>query len=110
MLDFVFEVLIWCFLIYGIISFIENIYQDYTYKRIKKNIKLILAVKDAEAGIENYIKELKFSNNFFNNLVIIDLNSNDNTVKILKELEKQSINMKILDEEEGKEYLSHLTI
>ena len=56
------------------------------------------------------MQELKFGKNFFNNLVVIDLNSEDNTVNILKELEKETLNMKILNEEEGKKYLNHLTI
>ena len=38
------------------------------------------------------------------------MNSEDKTVEILKELEKETINMKILNEKEGKEYLEHLTI
>lgn len=110
MFNFIFETIIWCLALYGVICLIESIYQNYTYKKIKKNVKLILAVKNAEEGIENYIRELKYGKNFFNNLVVIDLNSEDNTVKILKELEKETLNMKILNEEEGKDYLKHLTI
>ena len=34
--------------------------------------------------------------NFYNNLVIIDLNSTDETLSILRELEKENINLKIL--------------
>ena len=69
-----------------------------------------MVVKNAEEGIENYVRELKYGKNFYNNLVIIDMNSEDKTVEILKELEKETINMKILNEKEGKEYLEHLTI
>jgi hypothetical protein len=73
-------------------------------------VKLILTVKDAESGIENYIKELKFGKNFYNNLIVIDLGSKDNTLDILKELEKENVNLKILDEKEGKKYLENLSI
>lgn len=110
MIDFIIQTLIWCMALYGMICLIESLYQNYTYSKIKSNVKLILVVKNAEEGIENYVKELKYGKNFYNNLVIIDMNSEDKTVEILKELEKETINMKILNEKEGKEYLEHLTI
>lgn len=110
MLNFVFEIIFWCFFIYGIVSLIEDIYQNFTYNKIKKNVKLILLVKDVEEGIENYIRELKYGKNFYNNLVVVDLNSNDRTKEILEELKKETINLKILNEDEGKKYLSDLNI
>lgn len=97
--------IIWCFALYGIIVMIQEMIRNFTYKNIEENVKLILTVKDVENGIENYIRELNFSKNFYNNLVVIDLGSNDDTVGILRELEKENINMKILTKEEGKEYL-----
>ena len=36
-----------------------------------------VSLKNVEDGIENYVKELKYSKNFFNNLVVIDLGSKD---------------------------------
>ena len=66
-----------------------------------------MTVKDVEDGIENYVRELSFGRNFYNNIVIIDLDSKDETLCILKELEKENINMKILDSREGKEYLQN---
>lgn len=98
--------IIWCFAIYGILVMIEEITRNITYQKIEKNIKLIMTVKNVEDGIENYIRELKFSKNFYNNLVVIDLESDDDTLEILKELEKENINMKILTKKEGKEYLN----
>ena len=77
-----------------------------TYRKLEENVKLIMTVKDVENGIENYIRELNFGNNFYNNLVVIDLGSQDDTLCILKELEEENLNLKILDKEEGKEYLS----
>lgn len=99
--------LIWCFALYGILVMIQEISRKSTYKRVEENIKLIMTVKDVEDGIENYIRELNMGNNFYNNLVIIDLGSKDDTLCILKELEKENINLKILDKFEGKEYLEN---
>lgn len=105
MLEIVIYGLIWCFAIYGILVMLQDITRKTTYKKIEENVKLIMTVKDVEDGIENYIRELNFGNNFYNNLVVIDLGSQDDTLCILKELEKENFNLKILNKEEGKEYL-----
>lgn len=105
MLGMIIYGLIWCFAIYGILVMLQDITRKTTYKKIEENVKLIMTVKDVEDGIENYIRELNFGNNFYNNLVIIDLGSQDDTLCILKELEKENFNLKILNKEEGKEYL-----
>lgn len=108
MLKFFIEVIFWSFCIYGLMSLIKDIIEEYTYKKIQKNIKMILTVKDVESGIENYIRELKFGKNFFNNLVVIDLDSKDKTVDVLNELEKDCINMKTLSRKEGIDYLKEM--
>ena len=97
--------IIWCFAIYGLLVMIQEITRNTTYKKIEENIKLIMTVKNVEDGIENYIREISLGRNFYNNLVIIDLDSDDDTLKILKELEKENINMKVLSKIEGKIYL-----
>lgn len=97
--------IIWCFAIYGFLVMIQEITRNTTYKKIEENIKLIMTVKNVEDGIENYIREISLGRNFYNNLVIIDLDSDDDTLKILKELEKENINMKVLSKIEGKSYL-----
>lgn len=108
MLEAVIYGIIWCFAIYGMLVMIQDITRCNTYKKIEKNVKLIMTVENAEDGVENYIRELKFGNNFYNNLVVIDMDSKDDTFKILKELEKENINLKILDKKEGKKYLENL--
>ena len=97
--------IIWCFAIYGLLVMIQEITRNTTYKKIEENIKLIMTVKNVEDGIENYIREISLGRNFYNNLVIIDLDSDDDTLRILKELEKENINMKVLSKIEGKSYL-----
>lgn len=99
--------IIWCFAIYGILVMIQDITRSFTYQKVEENVKLIMTVKNVEDGIENYIRELKFGKNFYNNLVVIDLDSTDDTLNILRELEKENINIKILTKTEGKEYLNN---
>lgn len=105
MLEMIIYGLIWCFAVYGILVMLQEITRKSTYRKIEENVKLIMTVKNVEDGIENYIRELNLGNNFYNNLVVIDLDSQDDTLCILKELEKENINLKILNKEEGKKYL-----
>lgn len=105
MLEIIIYGLIWCFAVYGILVMIQEFSRSSTYKKIEQNVKLIMTVKDVEDGIENYVRELSFGRNFYNNLVVIDLDSKDDTLCILKELEKENMNLKILNSAEGREYL-----
>ncbi len=97
--------IIWCFAVYGILVMIQEITRNSTYRNIEENVKLIMTVKNVENGIENYVREISLGRNFYNNLVVIDLDSDDDTICILKELEKENINMKVLNKIEGEEYL-----
>lgn len=107
-MEFIVYLLIWIFCIYGILSLIQDNMRMKSYRAIQENIKIILTVKDVEDGIENYIRELSFGKNFFNNLVVIDMESRDDTIKILKELENEDINLKILEKNDGKIYLEEM--
>lgn len=108
MVEVILYMLLWILCIYGLLSLIQDNMRIKTYRKIQEKIKLILTVKDVEDGIENYIRELSVGKNFFNNLVIIDMESRDDTIKILKELEEENINMKILEKEDGREYLQKM--
>ena len=108
MFRFVLEILLWSLCIYGILSLVKDIFEANTYNKISQNVKLILAVKAVEEGIENYIRELNFGKNFYNNLAVIDLDSKDRTKEILEELQKDCINIKVLEKDEGKEYVEKL--
>ncbi len=107
-MEFIVYLFVWIFCIYGILSLIQDKIRTKSYKTIQEKIKLILTVKDVEDGIENYIRELSFGKNFFNNLVIIDMESRDDTIKILKELEEENVNLKILEKNDGKDYLEEM--
>ena len=109
MLEMLIYALLWCFAIYGMLVMIQEILKVTSYDEIKENVKLIMLVKNAEDGIENYIREISLGNNYYNNLVAIDLKSENNTVKILEEIENESMNIKVLNRKEGEEYLLEQT-
>ena len=39
---------------------------------------------------------------------MIDMESEDDTMEILQKLEREKFNMKVLDKQEGVEYLNHM--
>ena len=108
MVEFIMQLIIWILCIYGLFSIIQDCVNFNTYKKLEENIKFVMTVKNVENGIEEYIRELTFGRNFYNNLVVIDLESEDDTLEILHKLEKEKFNMKVLEKEEGIEYLSKM--
>ena len=108
MLEVISLAFFWIFFLYGLHSFTSELLKVNTYKKIKEKIKIIMIAKDVEEGIESYIREISFGKNFYNNLVFIDNNSEDDTLKILYELQKEEFNIKVLNDKEGKEYLSNI--
>lgn len=95
--------IIWCFAIYGILVMIKEFVNDFTYKKDINGINLILTVKNAQNVIENYIREELALG--YKNIVVIDLESDDETMCILKELEKDNLNLKVLNKTDGENYL-----
>ena len=108
MVEFIMQLIIWILCIYGLFSIIQDCVNFNTYKKLEENIKFVMTVKNVENGIEEYIRELTFGRNFYNTLVVIDLESEDDTLEILHKLEKEKFNMKVLEKEEGIEYLSKM--
>lgn len=108
MLEFVIQLIVWILCIYGLFSIIQDCVNFNTYKKLEENIQFVMTVKNVENGIEEYIRELTYSRNFYNNLVVIDMDSTDDTINILHRLENEKFNMKVLDKESGSEYLKNM--
>ncbi len=108
MLNFMVQLIIWILCIYGLFSIIQDCVKFNMYKKIEENIKFVMTVQNVENGIEEYIRELTYSRNFYHNLVVIDMESTDDTLKILHSLEKETFNMRVLEKEEGKKYLQNM--
>ena len=108
MLNFVVQLIIWILCIYGFFSVIQDCVNFNTYRKLEENIKFVMTVRNVENGIEEYIRELTYGRNFYNNLVVIDMDSTDDTLEILHKLEKEKFNMKVLEKEEGKKYIQDM--
>lgn len=93
MFNFITNCLLWIFAIYGLFEIIKTIVNIYTYTNLKSDgIYLIIAVKNQENIIEVFMRSLLFrllygSENYISNIIVTDLDSTDNTKKILNHLQ-----------------------
>lgn len=108
MVEFLMQLVLCILCLYGLFSIIQDCVNFNTYKKLEENIKFVMTVKNVENGIEEYIRELTYGRNFYHNLVVIDMDSEDDTMEILHKLEREKFNMKVLDKEEGQKYLADM--
>ena len=104
-------IIIWTLAFYGLFEIIKNIIYICTYTKLKsKGIYFIIAVKNQEDNIEGIIRNLMFrilygKEEKIKNVIIVDLNSTDNTRKIVEKLQEEYEQLKILNLKECKELL-----
>lgn len=108
MINFIINGIIWTLAIYGFIEIMKIVCGFDTYN-IKESdgIYLAVAVKNQESTIENFLRSLIFKILYgkekqIKEIRVIDLNSNDGTMQILKKMEEDSELVKVID---GKEFL-----
>lgn len=114
MIDFITNCLLWTFAFYGIFEFIRMLINLYTYTNLKSDgIYLIVAVKNQENRIEMFIRSLLFrflygSENYVSKIIVTDLDSTDNTKKILNLLQKDYEFIKIANWKECKDIIDNV--
>jgi len=104
MLEIIIYGLIWCFAIYGIMVMVLEIIHMKIKDKIEDNVSIIMTVRNVENEIENYIREVMYKDTF-NNITIIDLDSSDDTMCILRALEKENSSIKVYNKKDGNEFL-----
>ena len=114
MLDFFKESIFWLFAIYGFIEIVKTIKYSITYAKFKNDkMYFILAMKNQENKVEGIVRSILFrilygKEETIKNLIIVDLNSIDNTFEIATKLEKEYDNIKVVKWEECKELLEDI--
>lgn len=78
--------------IYGIISLLNDLFMP----KINGNFVCVMYVKNIEDKIEQYLRTIKYCKIQFKKILIIDLNSTDNTYDLLKMYEKNDDKIYIL--------------
>lgn len=112
MIEFILNCILWVCALYGLIEIIKNIIYIHSCNKIKtEGIHLIVAVKNQEDKIEGFLRTLNFrflygKEDCVENIIILDLNSCDNTKKIVENFSNDCSNIKILNWNEFDELFS----
>ena len=107
------SIVIWTLALYGLFEIIKNIIYICTYTKMdSKGIYLLVAVKDQEENIEYFLRNLLFKIIYgkeeIQNVIVIDLNSQDNTRKIVENLEKEYEQISLISLKDCKEVLENI--
>jgi len=107
------SVIIWTLAIYGLFEIIKNIIYICTYTNLNsKGTYFMVAVKNQEESIECYLRNLLFriiyGKEEVKNILVVDLNSKDNTKKIVEKLEKEYEQINLINWKECKELMENI--
>ena len=95
MQDFIINAVLWILALYGLIEIIKNIFYIYTYTNFNSDgIYVIIATKNQEERPKN--------------IILTDLDSQDNTLKIINNLEKEYKFIKILSWKDCKQLIENI--
>ena len=114
MLDFLINAIFWILALYGLFELIKNIIYICRYTNLKSDgIHVIIAAKNQENKIEGFLRTLLFrimygKEECVKDVIVTDLNSSDDTMKILSKLEKEYEGIKITNWKECKEVIDSI--
>ena len=114
-MEIAFSIIFWTLALYGLFEIIKSIIYIWTYTKLNsKGIYLLVAVKDQENNIECFLRTLLFKIIYgkqeVDNVIVVDLNSKDNTKKIVENLEKEYDNLSLINLKECKELLENINM
>ena len=107
------SIIIWTLAIYGLFEIIKNVIYICTYTNLNsKGTYLMVAVKNQEESIECYLRNLLFriiyGKEDVKNILVVDLNSKDNTKKIVEKLEKEYEQINLINWKDCKELMENI--
>lgn len=101
MADFILNGVLWVLALYGLFEIIKTIIYTYTYTNLKADgIYVIIAAKNQERKIEGFLRSFLFrllygKEENIKDVIVVDLNSTDETKKILEKLSNDYDEIKI---------------
>ena len=109
---FILQVVCYVVFVYGLLSLIQDIFDEVTYKKINHNMKIVIFAKELEKNIEQFIIELFNMKriNPFKQIVVIDLEETDDIPKIQTRLQNNEINVEVLSKNEGKKHIKEFML
>ena len=107
MLIFVCNVVFWIIFVYGFLSLAQDIFNEITYKNVKRDESIFLLIKNLYGNLDSYIYELNLLKRCLGNRVvsIVDLNENDDLDYVDNILKKEKINWEIFNIKDGKKLI-----
>ena len=112
-MEIIANIILWTLALYGLFEIIKIIIYITTYTRFySKGIYVVIAVKNQEENIECFLRNLLFriiyGKEEIKNIAVVDLNSQDNTRKIIEKLEKEYNELHLLNWKECKELIENM--
>ena len=114
MLDIIINGIFWVLALYGLFEIIKNIIYICTYTNLKSDgIYVIIAAKNQENKIEGFLRTTLFrimygKEECVKDVIVTDLNSSDDTMKILEKLSKDYDGIKVVNWKECKEVIDNI--
>ena len=114
MWEFILNGLFWISALYGLFEIIKNIIYICTYTNLKADgIYIIIATKNQENKIEGFLRTILFrimygKEECVKDVIVADLGSTDDTVKILNKLSKDYNEIKVVNWKECKEVIDSI--
>ncbi len=112
MMDFIINCIFWVCALYGLIEIIKTIFYIHSCNKINTDgINLIVTVKNQENKIEGFLRSLNFrilygKEDCIENIIVLDLNSDDNTKNIIENFSADYSTVKVLNWKEFEELFS----
>lgn len=113
-MEFILNTLFWTLALYGLFEIIKNIIYLSTYTNFKPDgIYLIIAVKNQENKIEGFLRSTLFKilygkEEYFKNIIVADLKSEDKTKEIAKKLSLEYECIKVINWKECKDIIDNV--
>ena len=110
-MEFILNGILWVLALYGLFEIIRTIIYTYTYTNLKADgIYVIIAAKNQENKIEGFLRSFVFrllygKEENIKDIIVVDLNSTDETKEILEKLSHDYENIKVSNWRDCKEIL-----
>lgn len=114
MIEFIVNGIFWVLALYGLFEIIKNLIYICTYTNLKSDgIYIIIAAKNQENKIEGFLRTLLFrliygKEELVKDVIVTDLDSEDDTMKILTKLSKDYNCIKFANWRECKEVMDSI--
>ena len=114
MSDFILNGILWVLALYGLFEIIKTIIYTYTYTSLKSDgIYVIIAAKNQEKRIEGFLRSILFrflygKEEYIKDIIVTDLNSTDDTKKIINNIGKDYDCIKVAEWRECKDVIDSI--